>query len=359
MMNVLTFGTHRDSTLWMALVLLLAVNPGWTSESTELDELQRTVERLEQALEATRDQVEALSQSRELGHRLPEPGTRNLFADTLSHKRPMLGVVLSSDDSGTGIRLAAVTPGGPAERAGLQAGDRLTAINGTMLDSDSGIATLHSILDQSHAEDRCSIDFIRDGEPMSTEVTLELMTPGFGLLDGRIKPLVFGPDRDSFAYGFQMGPNESLKQLEGLLNRFEPMDLDQLRQGSGRGDLFPKGFRFTRPITGLELKALNQDLAAYFHTTDGVLVLASERPDSPIKAGDVIREIDGEPVTTPYEVLEHLNRVDPGETAQLSLIRHAVPMTIQIEGLSLADRLGQGYSWQFETHSEPDSKASK
>src|SRR5690348_3276805 len=44
-------------------------------------------------------------------------------------RRGMLGIVLEDDDA-AGLRVAAVTPGGPADRAGIRDGDVITAING-------------------------------------------------------------------------------------------------------------------------------------------------------------------------------------------------------------------------------------
>ncbi len=356
----------HDAMRLILIAALLSSSVTWADESTDLNALQQTVDQLERELRATQEAMRVIQQTQQQSSRSPlsgsgrvEPLTSRLFPSSLNTQRPMLGVVLSPASDAKGIRLAAVTADGPADQAGLQVGDRLTAINGTPLTSLTGISTLFETMAQSESGDQCELDFVRDNEPMNTLVTLTLMTPSVGLLDGKIRPLVYRPETDSFASGFNVVPDESLKQLEGLLSRFEPMNIDVLRSSGGRGSPFPDTFRFVRPVTGLELKALNEGLAAYFHTTDGVLVLSSERNQSPLKAGDVVMTVDGEPVSTPYQLLERLSRTDAGETVKLTLMRHAQPMTILIDRLSLGNREASVYSWPFSTESEPDNKESK
>src|SRR5260370_11007783 len=59
------------------------------------------------------------------------------FSFVTSENRGRLGVLVNSaanaDSDKIGARLEGVTPGGPAEKAGLQAGDIITKFNGTPL----------------------------------------------------------------------------------------------------------------------------------------------------------------------------------------------------------------------------------
>ena len=56
-------------------------------------------------------------------------------------RQPVLGVVLSPDPK-SGVRIAAVTPDSAAAKAGLRAGDVLTSIGDTRLDTGSPTARL-------------------------------------------------------------------------------------------------------------------------------------------------------------------------------------------------------------------------
>ncbi len=62
-----------------------------------------------------------------------------------------------------------IVPGSPAEQAGLQAGDILTAVNGNALD---GAHPLDMVLSQSEPGQTVTIDVLRDGQTSQVSVTL-------------------------------------------------------------------------------------------------------------------------------------------------------------------------------------------
>ncbi|MCS6882578.1 MAG: trypsin-like peptidase domain-containing protein [Oscillochloridaceae bacterium] len=68
-----------------------------------------------------------------------------------------------------GLLVAQVAPGGPAERAGLRRGDLLLALDGAPL---RDTATLLKVLDRSRPGDRLRFDLLRNGAPLTLEVTL-------------------------------------------------------------------------------------------------------------------------------------------------------------------------------------------
>lgn len=67
-----------------------------------------------------------------------------------------------------GLLVALVAPGGPAERAGLRRGDLLLALNGAPL---RDTATLLEALNRSRPGDRLRFDLLRNGAPLTLEVT--------------------------------------------------------------------------------------------------------------------------------------------------------------------------------------------
>ena len=93
--------------------------------------------------------------------------------------RPYLGITyLAVTDAQTasqlgvnayGVYVVEVVKGGPAERAGLQSGDRIVSIDGTEIASKDDLGTLM----QKHAAgDTLSITVARDGQMQTVNVTL-------------------------------------------------------------------------------------------------------------------------------------------------------------------------------------------
>lgn len=66
--------------------------------------------------------------------------------------------------------LGSVTPGSPAELAGLQAGDKIIAIDGQQTRSWNDVLT---VIDGYHAGDRMEIEYRRDGKNMAAFLTPE------------------------------------------------------------------------------------------------------------------------------------------------------------------------------------------
>jgi S1-C subfamily serine protease len=93
--------------------------------------------------------------------------------------RPFLGVawaavtpeIASANALGAawGAYITEVTPGTPAEEAGLQLGDIITGINGESIDQDTSFTNL---LYQYAPGDPVTLTFVRDGQTLTAEVTL-------------------------------------------------------------------------------------------------------------------------------------------------------------------------------------------
>ena len=95
-----------------------------------------------------------------------------------SIKRAYLGVSTGDTSNGTaGALVGDVTPGGPADRAGLRAADRVTgtggdvivAVNGKVVADPDGLS---SIIGRLHPGDRATVTYLRGGRKQTTQVTL-------------------------------------------------------------------------------------------------------------------------------------------------------------------------------------------
>jgi putative serine protease PepD len=82
---------------------------------------------------------------------------------------PIMGLQLTTNYSGTGALIATVTPGYPAEKAGMTKGDVITQIDGKVIaNSDEAIVLVRS----HNVGDSIKVKFIRNGTSKEVSITL-------------------------------------------------------------------------------------------------------------------------------------------------------------------------------------------
>src|SRR5690606_11272654 len=94
-------------------------------------------------------------------------------------RQPRLGVLLGVDPE-AGVRIAGVTPGGGAAKAGLRSGDRLLRINGKAIGGSTGEARVEAArkaLATLEAGKAVTLAYVRDGREQSVEVVPAPMGP--------------------------------------------------------------------------------------------------------------------------------------------------------------------------------------
>ncbi len=251
-------------------------------------------------------------------------------------RKPVVGVLLAADDA-AGVRIAGVTPDGPAARAGLRSGDRLVTIAGSrILGSDGGLRVdnARKLLQDMEAGKSVRLDYVRDGRGGSVEVTPRL--------DERVFVLRAG---DGTLRNFD-GPG-SIRQLEGgalkiAARSFEgepgvavapQIHREIIRMSSGQAC---KGAECRAPQllsalrwNGLNLASVDPQLGRYFGTDRGVLVL-SNGDLAGLQAGDVIQRVDGLAVTTPREVMDALRGKPADARVAVVYLRDRKPATAQV-----------------------------
>jgi S1-C subfamily serine protease len=240
----------------------------------------------------------------------------------ITQRRARLGVTVALRASGAdsiGATIEAVTPGGPAAKAGIQSGDVITKINGKSLTAGSiarageeeslpGLRLVEYAAQLKPAE-TITLEYLRDG----ARKTVSLVTGNEVIV---MNGFAYG-DGGDFTWRFPQGASLERPFGEGGAFKIAP----------GDGGAF--AFAFGGPLMNLELAPLNADLGAYFGTTEGVLVINVPK-DSPlgVRGGDVILSVDGRKATGPNSFLRILRSYDPGDTFKLEIMRNKARTTV-------------------------------
>ncbi len=232
-------------------------------------------------------------------------------------RRGRLGVTvdLSADPArdSVGARVGGVTPGGPADKAGVREGDIIVRFNGTPL-AGAGASGRRERLPMT--EDAGEVS--RPGTRL-IELASRLDTGDTVRLEVR---------RDNQPVNLTVIAGES--GLENMVRRFtvEPMP--------GRGTTrmqIPGGemlFDFVgAPLANLELVRVNPGLAEYFGTSEGLLVVNVPKDSSlGLKSGDVILSVGGRHPTSPAQAMRILRSYEANEVVSFEVMRMKRRMTV-------------------------------
>lgn len=225
---------------------------------------------------------------------------------SFSDSRGRIGVVVKTDadaaDDKIGARIEAVTPSGPADKAGIKAGDIITRFNGTAL----GGARAEEA--EESGPGMRLIELARALEPGDT-VQVEYRRG----TDNRKATIV----AEDLGWA-RSGEFRDMARIEGMMPR--------MRIG-------PEGeFSFTHggsPWGGIEMVKLNPDLGDYFGTREGVLVVSAPADSSLLlKGGDVILSIGGRKPTSPMHAMRILRSYEEGETVTIDVQRKQRRVTV-------------------------------
>ena len=236
-----------------------------------------------------------------------------------------------------GAYVEAVTPGGPAAKAGLEAGDIITKLDGTSLvtNGKQGSADrslpgmrLIELAARLTPNDTISVDYRRGKDRKSATLVTQPDPDNVFVMTS--------PDGDrEFTYSFR---SEGPDGLEGPL--MPGMDMQQqmemLRGPLGPGVRMPMDggdtpFRvfFSSELEALELVPLNPDLAPYFGATDGVLVINVPKGSTlGLKGGDVVLMIDGRKPSNTAQMHRILRSYDPGNAVKFEILRNKKTTTV-------------------------------
>jgi membrane-associated protease RseP (regulator of RpoE activity) len=228
--------------------------------------------------------------------------------DHLIVSRPRLGVLLSGDDA-AGVRVTGVTPESGAAKAGLKAGDRLVRVANESVRGDTAearVAHARQLLTGLKVDTAVRVTYQRDGKAHEANVTPTQVSPRIAFSGDGPRSVFFSTSEGGMPRieGVPVPLNE-------ITNVISPEVQRELRQLGNLGDC--KGDDCRLPALAeafrwgnLNLATVDPSLGRYFGTEAGVLVLSAGEDLAGLQAGDVIRKVDGVPVTTPRDVTQAL-----------------------------------------------------
>jgi S1-C subfamily serine protease len=241
----------------------------------------------------------------------PEMGPERVMQFVMN-RRARLGLKVNlraRETDSIGAFVDAVTPNGPAARAGIRSGDIITRVDqksvltgGETVTRDARQSSpglrLIELAAALEPNDTISLEY-RRGKDRKTVTVVTTDEPNI-LIRGR-------PDGRSFAFrygpGDRVGPEEILGGMP---------------------------FLYGSALADLELAPLNPDLGQYFGTDTGVLVISvPSESQLGFKGGDVVMTVDGRKAESPSHLLRILRSYGDTEGFKAEVLRNRKRVTIE------------------------------
>lgn len=298
--------TRALSATGMATMFMLSTHIACAADTDKTEARQQTEQRLQEAqarFEQSARDVAALNLS------MNDGGPR-VFISRVGAPRVMLGMnIIQTTDSASndaGVRVLSVSPGGPADVAGLMANDVITSFDGKALRGDANQSPAQQLLTElrdAKADQAVTVEYRRDGKTLKAQVVPKDAPD----VPGALPPL----------------PNLSTPSgvpSEGL-----------------RG-----AFIFNRDLDGFgsaELVELSPTLGKYFGTEKGLLVVRAPQDQRfKLQDGDVLLDIDGRMPTGVTHALQILSSYRMGEKLKLHIMRQQKRIELTIEVPATANK---------------------
>jgi len=321
-------------------------------QQTEMAVMRRELGRAHRQLRETSREISRVN--RDLA-RARMAGEAAEFVLSSGGDRPVLGVILGGSTD-VGIKVLGVSPDGPAERAGIKAGDIVVALGGRVLaatdeagnprsglkialkDITAGEPVIVSVERQDETLDLTVVPEVR--EPLSWQSVVRFGSPknapfpaGAAVMVERLEV----PQIDSGALSEQI-ENMRIEIEARVESALAPMaDVRryefQFDNMSEMGDfaLHDANAWFGMPLaSGLRLAAINPALGTYFKTDRGVLILQARKGnDLLLQAGDVVLDVHGTQVNSPADFMRALRKFEPGDELLIDIKRKRKSKTLK------------------------------
>jgi type II secretory pathway component PulC len=254
--------------------------------------------------------------------------------------RPRLGInvsLVARESDKFGAYVTAVTPGGPADAAGIRTGDIITRIDGKSLTTPDSIRRevgqslpglrLIEMVSRLEVGKKVAVELRRGSDTRKVTVLpadddgwtyyvegVPGAAPRAGVAIGGV------PGGGGFAGRMTIAPRAGAYSTTEI-----PLEGQQLFESMARGATGNRLALFNAfggPLADLELAPLNEKLGNYFGVNEGVLVIdVPEKESLGLVPGDVITAIDGRKVTTPSQLTRILRTYEKGEEFKIQVTR--------------------------------------
>jgi membrane-associated protease RseP (regulator of RpoE activity) len=283
-----------------ALGLLAVVGPANAQRLTDQERRE-----LETKLEQVRREMRVIELK--LGRTgvfrlLPDAGS---WAYSINLGRPRLGVTVRTEpDPATdsiGAVLQAVTPGGPAAEAGLEAGDIVLQFNGEALVRPGRVTPGNRLIELSRE--------LEEGDSARVRYRRGRDTRNATVVARKLNDMPFA---------YTLRADTLLGLMPEMLNRVQ-VGATRLGEPVISELLVGFGGRWT----DMELTTLDTELGSYFGTTEGLLVVRAPRDSLlGLKSGDVILRIGGRVPSNPSHAVRILRSYEPGDQIRVDIMRN-------------------------------------
>jgi serine protease Do len=237
----------------------------------------------------------------------------------LDSRGAQLGVMISDVEARAeqGVRVDEVDPDGPAEKAGLRAGDIVVEYDGERVRSARQLTRL---VQETPDGRTVKIAVMRNGQKQELDATPESRAAAdfsFGIDPDRLRDDIERGLRD-----FRVEPREFDFRFDGRTpRRFEYRVPEMVLPFAG-----------SRGRLGVTVQSLTSELEEYFGAGDGGVLVSSVSQNSAaakagVRAGDVITSINGRKVADSGDLMRELR--DLSGDISIELLRDKQAMTLK------------------------------
>jgi len=238
--------------------------------------------------------------SQGIGFAIPANSVRSALESLLKHGRIIrgyLGIQMrtlqngQTDQDTDGVVVEDVIPGSPAAEAQVQRGDVIRKFDGHNVKT---FGELRSLVSQVELNKKVELEVVRNGKSM--KVSAEIKEQPIDYLTARAAP------RQPRQLQPQTPPQASP-------NPQDPLEED---------------LQDTAPLAGVEVQELTPDLGRSLDVpagVRGVVVTKVDDPSGELRKGDVIEEVNQQPVPSVAEYRKVVGSLDPDGTHVLSVCR--------------------------------------
>jgi S1-C subfamily serine protease len=286
-------------------------------------EIERQLHEAQEQLERSAQKVAELSMS--LNDEVGETVLRFEHGGSHATLGINIGAIERKPSDAQGVRILSVSPGGPADIAGLKAGDLIVSFAGQSLAGEGAKPPPQRLLAavrQAKPDQPVALEYRRDGKLSNVQIVP--------------KSLVESMAQVRLADLGELGDLGHMDHM-GDIDMGDMDDLPGLPPPRVRP--FPTGMRDPAGFGTAELVELSPHLGQYFGVEKGLLVVRAPHDERlKLQDGDVIIDIDGRVPGGVTHAFQILRSYRVGETLKLHIMRQQKKIELPIEVPDLAEQ---------------------